>query len=323
VVIGLAACSGPPVIEDAGTPDSGVDAGPVDAGLPDAGTPDAGRPDAGLPDAGLSACAVASDAGSPFHLRAAAANLSSGNLQSYDPGEGLRIITGLQPDIVMMQEMNYGTNDAASFAAMLAVLDGGYVYARGTGQIPNGILSRFPITDAGEWTDPRVSNRTFAWAQIDLPGPRDLWVVSVHLLTSSASERNLEANALVALLAAKVPEPDFLLIGGDFNTGVPTEAALSTLAPRGVSGPPYPADQAGLSGTNASRAKQYDHVLVSRCLGPLQVPVVIGDAGFAAGLVFDSRVYMPLSDVPPVLSTDSAAVNMQHMAVVKDFLVQP
>jgi len=35
--------------------------------------------------------------------------------------------------------------------------------------------------------------------------------------------------------------------------------------------------------------------------------------------VFDSRVYTPLSDVAPVLSTDSAATNMQHMAVVRDF----
>jgi len=28
-----------------------------------------------------------------------------------------------------------------------------------------------------------------------------------------------------------------------------------------------------------------------------------------------------LSDVPPILQTDSAASNMQHMAVVRDFLL--
>jgi hypothetical protein len=37
--------------------------------------------------------------------------------------------------------------------------------------------------------------------------------------------------------------------------------------------------------------------------------------------VFDSRVYTPLADVSPVLMTDSAAVNMQHMGVVKDVLL--
>jgi hypothetical protein len=35
-----------------------------------------------------------------------AANLSSGNNQSYDPGEGARIFQGLKPDIVMIQELN-------------------------------------------------------------------------------------------------------------------------------------------------------------------------------------------------------------------------
>jgi hypothetical protein len=37
--------------------------------------------------------------------------------------------------------------------------------------------------------------------------------------------------------------------------------------------------------------------------------------------VFDSRVYTPLEDVAPVLRADSQATNMQHMPVVKDFLL--
>jgi hypothetical protein len=48
------------------------------------------------------------------------------------------------------------------------------------------------------------------------------------------------------------------------------------------------------------------------------VPVVLPSRTNATGLVFDSRVYTPLTDVSPVVSTDSGAVNMQHMAVVKD-----
>ena len=63
---------------------------------------------------------------------------------------------------------------------------------------------------------------------------------------------------------------------------------------------PPPADQSGNPNTNATRLRPYDHVLVSQCLLRSQLD---------AGLVFDSRVYMPLSDVPPVLFSDSAATN--------------
>src|ERR1039457_6849019 len=50
--------------------------------------------------------------------------------------------------------------------------------------------------------------------------------------------------------------------------------------------------------------------------------VVFPSNTFPNGLVFDSRVYTPLSDVPPVQFSDSGSLNgMQHMAVVKDFAV--
>ena len=82
---------------------------------------------------------------------------------------------------------------------------------------------------------------------------------------------------------------------------------------------PFPADQSANSNTNASRASPFDWVLVNTAFKAKQVPLVIGGNSFSAGLVFDSRVYTPLSDVPPVLATDSAASNMQHMAVSKQF----
>ena len=85
----------------------------------------------------------------------------------------------------------------------------------------------------------------------------------------------------------------------------------------------FPVDQAGNGATNRTRTKPYDWLLVSGGLREHQVPTVIGAASFAAGLVFDSRVYTPLSDVPPVTKTDSDAVNMQHMPVVKDFHFDP
>ena len=50
--------------------------------------------------------------------------------------------------------------------------------------------------------------------------------------------------------------------------------------------------------------------------------MAIGAAQFANGLVVDTRVYTPLADLAPALATDSGATGMQHMAVVRDFLLQ-
>jgi hypothetical protein len=48
---------------------------------------------------------------------------------------------------------------------------------------------------------------------------------------------------------------------------------------------------------------------------------VIGGSTFSAGLVADTRVYSPISEISPALSSDSGASNMQHMGVIKDFLI--
>ncbi|MCH9827513.1 MAG: endonuclease/exonuclease/phosphatase family protein [Gammaproteobacteria bacterium] len=256
-------------------------------------------------------------------VRVMAANISSGNYQSYDPGEGTRIFQGIDPDVVLIQEFNYGDNSASTVAAWVSSTFGsGFDHFRESGaQIPNGVISRWPIIDSGEWTDPEVSNRDFAWARIDIPGDTDLWAVSVHLLTSGSGVRNTEAAELVDYIEAQVPAGDYLVIGGDFNTASRSEAALSTLAAVVDTGGPYPADQEGTGGTNASRAKPYDWVLADSDFDILEVPLEIGASTYTNGLVFDSRVYTPLSEVSPVQSGDSAASNMQHMAVVRDFRV--
>ncbi len=319
---------------DAGSADAGsADAGPADAGAADAGASDAGAADAGLPDAGpgdlgradagASDLATGVDAGGAHRLRVMAANTTSGNKQSYDPGEGLRIFQGLQPDVALIQEFNYGDNSDTAIRGFINTAFGSsYSYFRETGaQIPNGVASRYPIIAAGKWTDPSVSNRSFVWAHIDLPGTKDLWAVSVHLLTSSASNRDNEAKALVADIEKTVPAGDYLVIGGDFNTGSRTEACVVTLSKIVSNGAPYPADNAGNVNTSASRSKAYDWVMASPSLRSLATSVVIGGRSFASGLVVDSRVYTPLSDIAPVKATDSAALNMQHMAVVEDFLL--
>jgi len=254
-------------------------------------------------------------------LRIMAANTTSGNQQSYDPGEGTRIFQGLQPDIVLIQEFNIGNNTETAVTDWVQSTFGPEFtyYREDNAQIPNGIISRYPIITAGEWNDSQVGNRDFAWAQIDIPGERDLWAVSVHFLTRSSTVRNTEANAVLRLVTENIPAEDYLVIGGDFNTRNSGESALGTLDAVVDTDPPYPTDQSGKIGTNASRRRPYDWVFADDELDPLEIPVVIGSNTFDSGLVFDSRVYEPLSEVSPVERSDSGATNMQHMAVIKDY----
>ncbi len=256
-------------------------------------------------------------------VRLLAANTTSGNLQSYDPGHGIRMFQGTDPDIVMIQEFNYGNNSASAIRQFVDTAFGPefYYYREGGAQIPNGIISRWPIIASGEWDDPYVANRDFAYARIDVPGPKDLWVVSVHLLTSSSGTRNSEAISLVQRIQANVPAGDFLAIGGDFNTGSRSESAFSTFSQVVSTASPYPADKNGNTNTNANRSKPYDHVLVSANLRAYQTATVIGGSSFPNGLVLDTRVYSPLSEISPAQSGDSGASNMQHMGVYKDFLI--
>ncbi len=258
-------------------------------------------------------------------IRIMAANITSGNNQSYDPGEGIRVFQGLDPDIVLIQEFNYSDNSPANFRSFVDTAFGpefSYFREGGSEQIPNGVISRYPIIQSGEWIDDEVSNRDFAWARIDIPGDKDLWAVSVHLLTSNASDRNAQATALVGFIQANIPATDYLVVGGDFNTNSFTESALGTLS-NVVNTSGRPDDQEGVTGTNRSRSNPYDQVLPDPDLNALEIGVVISGHGFSYpdGLVFDSRVFTPLSAVSPVLSGDSSATNMQHMAVIRDFLI--
>jgi endonuclease/exonuclease/phosphatase family metal-dependent hydrolase len=255
-------------------------------------------------------------------VRIAAANLTSGNLQSYDPGAGIRILQGLHADIVLLQEVNYGLDGIDDLRQLTDDICGQEcTMARGAGQIPNAVISRYPVLDAGVWVDPQVQNRDFAWARLDIPGPIDLWAVSVHLLTSNASERDAEAAALIVAIDGIVPGSDFLVMGGDFNTHARDEPALTTLAAHFSVTAPYPTDGAGNEFTNTNRTKPYDWVLASPELRALEIPVLIGATHFDTGLVVDTRVYSPLTDLSPAEIGDSGSSNMQHMAVARDFLL--
>jgi endonuclease/exonuclease/phosphatase family metal-dependent hydrolase len=257
-------------------------------------------------------------------VRIMAANLN-GNAQSYQPF-AIRIFQGLKPDIVAIQEFNYSNNTAADFRSMVDTAFGtNFVYYRepytGSGDIPNGIISRYSILAAGSWVDTVQSqpNRGFAWAQIAVPGTNDLYIVSVHLLTSSAGVRSSEAANLKTLIQSNFPGNAWIVVAGDFNTDTRTESTTMTTFDSYLSDNPVPADNNGNSNTSQNRNHPHDYVLPSFSLTNFETATVFPSNSFPNGLVFDSTVYTPLSDVPPVQFSDST--NAQHMAVMKDFLI--
>lgn len=259
-------------------------------------------------------------------FRVVAGNLTSGNNQSWDPGHGKRILQGVEADVLLLQELKIGNGSAAALRDFADDVCGAGcdVYREpisDAGDLPNGIISRHPIVASGWWNDPEVSNRELAWARIDLPGSRDLLAVSVHFLTSSASDRDAEAEALIGYLQDALEPGDLVVLGGDFNTDVRGEAALDTLGAIFDVDGPYPVDTANDGDTNASRTKPYDWVLASDDLHALELPVEIGAKTFETGLVVDTRTYSPIADLSPALASDSDGPSMQHMAVVRDFAV--
>ncbi len=268
---------------------------------------------------------------SNLSVRAMAANTTSGNFQSYET-EGVNIFKGLDPDIVAIQEFkaftgSSGTTNDANIRALVDDAFGtNFYYFKEVGSgynIPNGIVSRWPILDAGTWDDSVIPDRGYAWARIDLPGTNDLYVVSVHLYSSgTATDRNNEALEVKANIIANFPTNAWILLGGDFNTGSRTEAAVTTFKTF-LSDSPIPTDatSGGDPDTNAGRNNPYDYLLPSFSITNYLAPVVLPSHTFNNGLVFDSRIYTPLTDVSPVVVGDSGAFQMQHMAVVKNFLL--
>ena len=284
---------------------------------------------------GFCLCAITVVAQSNVVVRLVDANITSGSLQRYETA-GLDIFKGLKPDVVAIQEFNYastttnGINTPAAFREMIDDTFGtSFVYFRepytASGDIPNGIISRYPIVASGSWTDTQVGNRGFAWAQIHLPGTNDLYVVSVHLLTSSSGARATESTNLKALIQANFPANAWIVVGGDMNFGsrsASSEPGYGTFLTY-LSDAPIPTDavSGGNSNTSETRNKPHDYLLPSFSMTSTLTPVVLPSNTFPNGLVFDSAVYSPLSDVSPVQSGDSHISGMQHCPVIKDILV--
>jgi hypothetical protein len=136
-----------------------------------------------------------------------------------------------------------------------------------------------------------------------------------------ADSRENQSKALADIIRRKLPAGAMWVIGGDPNTRSTDERCFTRLA-RAVAVPVKPPDDGfGNIATNAPRNRPYDWILASPSVDRHAVPVVLAGRRFPNGLVFDSRVFEPLKDVPPVQRNDSGVKNMQHMAVVRDFRI--
>lgn len=299
----LVACGGPQqTLPDGSAPDASDDVAAFDADVDALDAPTDVGPDAQRPTGNI--------------VRIMAANLTSGTQQSYeDPG--IRIFQGLHPDVVLIQEFKYATGQRALVDTAFGTEFSYFVEP--TGNIPNGVVSRFPILNSGTWTDASTTDRGFAWALIDIPGATDLFAVSLHLLTTGITQRDTEAKQVVSLVQANAPQGAYVVVGGDLNTDATNEAAIVDLGAIADVSPPFPVDQNANNNTSTNRNRPHDWVLASPSLQAHAVTTWVGNSIYPSGLVFDSRVYTPLSEVAPVLASDSAAPGMQHMGVVRDF----
>lgn len=162
-----------------------------------------------------------------------------------------------------------------------------------------------------------MGNRDFAWASIDIPGPKDLHVISVHLHGSGgSSSRNIEAGVIVDQVNATFPADDYIVLCGDLNTDSRGEAAVTTLK-QVFSDARVPVDRNGDDDTNLNRNKPYDWVMPNAALEAIHATYELGGRAYPDGLVFDTRLWSP--PPAPALSGDSEASMMQHMAVVKAY----
>lgn len=274
--------------------------------------------------------------GETVSFRAMAANISTGNKQSYDPGHGIRIFKAVKPDIVMIQEFRYGRNNDDDINSMVSSTFGpDYFYSRGryvdSSWIPNGIISRFPIIESGYWKSNLANNRDWDWAILDLPGNKELLVVSLHLLTEKNAQ---EIGPLTREIENKIADDKkknleyYVMVGGDFNSSTvlngKTDLKRVVYTSFSNNGS-RPKDQDGDTTTNATRGKTLDVLLVDKELQQKEIPAKIGRHSYNNGHVFDSRVYSrrgELGDVTPVQADDCKGgkpIYNQHMAVIRDF----
>ncbi len=270
----------------------------------------------GNPVLPLQGAAAGSSTAESCRVRLMAANITSGNAQAYEE-PGVRIFRALKPDVVMLQEFNVEGQSRDAFVQN--AFGAGYTHCvESDSSIPNGVVSRFPIVASGEWrnTSPNA-NRDYAWARIDVPGPKNLLVVSVHLRTKGGP-RAIEEAELVNYMRGALGSDDMAVLGGDFNHDAHASPSMAGADAFLAMSAPLPQNMDGRPSTSSNLRKTLDHLFVSPALMKMERAVTLGGKTFDHGLVFTSDM-ASRDEIAPVLPRDSFAVSMQHMPIVRDF----
>jgi len=234
-----------------------------------------------------------------------------------------RIIRRLRPDVLAIQEWKFTNASARAFVD--SVLGTNYHFyiepESDPNPIPNGVISRWPITASNQWTDSFVGARDYVHVTVDIPGARNLQVISIHLKAgpSDAATRESEARELTNFIAAaSFPTNDYMVIAGDLNLTNRTETAFVVITQR-VTDAHQSADQDGDLNTNLGRTSPYDYVLPNHVLDNEHLAINVGGFTYADGMVFDSEQFE--DHLLPAKVNDSYEVNRTHMAVMKLFSI--
>jgi hypothetical protein len=250
--------------------------------------------------------------------------------------ETVRIIQGLQPDVACIQEWYVDYPADYDFSGWVSAAFGPeFVYHRASsGYQPNGIVSRWNILSSGSWPDLQRANYYHDWAVIDLPGDTNLQVVSVHLHSSDEGIRIEQIKDVIDYIEANFSNSHYVMINGDFNTANRTSQPIPTLLNSAnwsgscwvTTSDGTPVDQVGGDDdTNLVRTSNYDWLIPNLLLGNSIMDLDLGeDSGvYAGGIVFDSRVFMPLSAVAPIQYGDTANGDQDHCPIMKSYDVLP
>ncbi|MDP8214781.1 MAG: hypothetical protein RAO92_00085 [Candidatus Euphemobacter frigidus] len=253
------------------------------------------------------------------------ANLTSGGWPYiWYKNNSKRLFQGLEPDIVLIQEFNVASGSTREEYVNEVFGPGYYLYYE-TASSPNGIISQWPFKSSGEWSDPEVPDRDFAWAVINIPGDIDLQVVSVHLKASAGptnrTKRLAEATLIKNYVQANFDNNQYIIVGGDLNTyHSPPEPCMGIFSSFLDYDDHTPADRNYDSDTNEGRVERYDWIMPNHLMDELHTTTRVGSLqrSYPEGIVFDSWVFPNLSEVPPILYDDSHGT-MTHMAVIKTY----
>lgn len=137
-----------------------------------------------------------------------------------------------RPAVVLFQNFVAGDNDETAIKNWVTTTFGGeFSYVRDAkALIPSGVISRFSIVKHGIWStlETKEGDGRSLYAQIDLPGKQDLWVINTHL-SLDPKQRLAQTNALLERILIEVPETDYLVVGGQLNIIDVDDPALETL----------------------------------------------------------------------------------------------